>query len=52
MRGWTVVKSDVAFVDVGVCRLNKRRLDVLSASLYLSSVCFLSCYFLGYYGIL
>ena len=34
-----VVKSDVAFVDVGVCRLNKRRLDVLSASLRLLSVC-------------
>jgi hypothetical protein len=32
--GGTVVKSDVAFVDVGVCRLNKRRLDVVSASLY------------------
>jgi hypothetical protein len=34
MSGWIeVVKSDVAFVDVGVGRLNKRRLDVLSASL-------------------
>ena len=37
-----VVKSDVAFVDVGVCRLNKRRLDVLSARLRLSFCMFLS----------